>query len=106
MTMPLFEQLVEQGHARALAVCTQRGAQYGDSWRACPWLVLRAVLRCLGYAEGLSPNQLRIIALAALCDVKYARLAGGWKADTAVDLGNYLAALEAAMRQENEDGVE
>ena len=101
--MFLFEQLAEQGHARSLAVCTRRGAQYGDSWRACPWLVLRAVMRHLGYAEGLSPNRLRIIALAALCDVKYARFAGGWKTDTALDLENYLAALETEMRKENKD---
>ena len=48
------------------------------------------------------PTELRAIALAALCDVKYARLAGGWKADTALDLQNYLAALGAALEQSDQ----
>lgn len=94
--MPLFEQRVTATLKRATDTFRTRGDQYGDTWRDCQWLKLRAVLFQM---FGMKPTitQCRAMALASLGDVKYQRLQGGYNGDHLVDGINYDAALHEEM---------
>lgn len=93
---PLFERLATPTLARCQAVFTERGGQYGDTWKDCQFLVLRAVLSEIGVE--LDDNDCRAIALASLVDIKHQRFMGGWKEDNIDDGINYAAALAEQMR--------
>lgn len=77
----------------AMYTMEERGQQYADTWGsdAC-WHLTRAIIKKYTGAH-LDDNAVKAIALAAFCDQKYSRFAGGYKEDTAVDLIPYLAAL-------------
>lgn len=85
-----------------LAIGTQRGQEYGDSW-ALENLVTTftvATLKRLGIE--LPPEELRLIIAASLVDVKDQRIgAGPWKLDSAVDGINYRS-LYADLREQYE----
>ncbi len=94
---PLFAENAGATLERAIEVFTTRGNQYGDTWRDCQWLTLRAVAAEL--AERKISGVYDCIAAAVLCDLKYQRLQGGWNEDHLVDGINYQAYLVEAMRK-------
>ena len=73
------------GIAELLKTITDRGGQYGDTWETCEWNALNP----FGF---LSKAESRKAALNVLIDIKYARMGGGFKLDTFVDLAAYLLA--------------
>lgn len=98
--IPLFEQRCKATFDAACATFRERGDQYGDTWRDCQWLALRAVIFQM-FGLGLKPTtgQCRALAAAALVDVKHQRFQGGWNPDHAIDGINYQALLAEEMRQ-------
>lgn len=96
-----FERGVERVLGEVLAVCRERGGQYGDGWALenlrCDNLWVTVARMGIPVAH-LDPASLRELMVAALCDVKMQRLARGWKEDSAVDLINYLAFLVSLRR--------
>ena len=92
----LFDERAKAGLGKVSDTFCERGTQYGDTWMDCQWLVLRSVLREFGI-ENLDQERLRIVALAALVDVKHQRFQGGWKADNLVDGMAYGAVLAESM---------
>src|ERR1043166_8478731 len=95
---PLFAQLADATLDRCKATYSNRGDQYGDTWRDCQWLKLKAILFTM---FGLKPTiaQCRAMSLAALSDVKYSRFLGGYNDDHVIDGINYDAALAEEMRE-------
>ena len=74
-----------------LTVLKQRGSEYSDTWLLCQWFTMKAVAKSLGLE--LTQDQARKLTAAAFVDMKYYRLAGGYKEDSLVDLINYAANL-------------
>lgn len=95
----LFAEKAAASLIRAAAVFEERGQQYSDTWKDCQWLALRATLARIW--PDLIPNedQCRVLAAAVFVDMKYARLAGGYKDDTVIDGINYMALWAEEMRQ-------
>lgn len=89
--------------AEAAEVLDGRGAEYGDTWANNRWLALLAVARRLGIE--LTLGQARKLGAAALVDVKYSRLEGGYKEDSLLDGVNYAANLVGEMRGNAERGT-
>lgn len=83
MEQPLFEQHAGKTIGVVTSTFGERGQQYGDTWRDCQWLTLKAVSR--KYGVDIPEYAVRALALAALCDVKYQRQQGGYKEDSVVD---------------------
>ena len=94
-----FERNADRTLGKVKVIFTQRGAEYSDTWEDGQWLALIAVARRMGIK--LSKEQARRLAAAALFDVKYARLSGGYKEDTVIDAIAYAANF-AAEEAENE----
>jgi hypothetical protein len=94
---PLFESNANASIARVTATFGQRGTEYGDTWRNAQWLAMRAVARKL--AVQIPDEALRPLAAAALYDVKYQRLEGGYKDDSVIDGIAYGANLAEEMRK-------
>ncbi len=92
---PLFDSNAKATLGRVSEIFQQRGGDYGDTWRDCQWLAIKAVSRKLGL--NLTHDQCRKIAAAALFDVKYQRLQGGYKDDSIIDGIAYGANLAAEM---------
>lgn len=94
--VPLFEQRVTQ----TLKVCTDtfrsRGDQYGDTWRDCQHLALRAALFQMW---GIKPTKIQCEALSSgvMVDLKYQRMQGGYDPDHPIDGINYQAYFHDAM---------
>lgn len=93
---PLFEERVMSTLARATEIFKTRGQQYGDSWRDCQFLAIKSAAKELGL--NIKENHCRAIAAAALYDIKYQRLQGGYREDSIDDGINYGAFLAAEMR--------
>ena len=91
MSNPLFDTNASATIARVSATFNQRGGEYGDTWRAAQWLNMKAVAKLAGIA--LDTETARVLAAAALSDVKYQRMQGGYKDDTIVDRIAYDANL-------------
>lgn len=75
------------GFAELLKTITDRGSQYGDTWETCQWNALNPQ-----WDGQASPEVCRKLALNVLIDIKYARMGGGFKLDTFIDLAAYLLA--------------
>lgn len=73
----------------------ERGGQYGDTWKDCQWLAMLATAGELGL--DITRDECRVLAAAALVDVKYQRLQGGFKDDTLIDSISYQANWRAEM---------
>lgn len=97
--MALFDELVAEGLEAAEKVCGQRGAEYGDSYAHNRCVTLNAVKQARKSAIADQTSQQWDLAeeLAAMVDIKFCRLEGGYKDDTLLDLINYVAALKAHM---------
>lgn len=92
----LFESNAAATLTRVSEIYAQRGNEYADTWRNCRWLAVLATARKLGV--NLSPDQCRVIAAAAMVDIKYARLEGGFKDDTVIDGIAYAANWAEEMK--------
>lgn len=95
---PLFAARANATLNRARDTYSVRGAQYGDTWRDCQWLTLRAVSGRL-FVGRLTDSECRRLAAAVLVDVKHQRMQGGYKDDNLIDGINYAALLAEEMRQ-------
>lgn len=106
MNNPLFESHANATIERVRATYSQRGGEYGDTWRNCQWLALKAAARKLGVQ--IPDKFLTAIAAAVLVDVKYQRLEGGYKDDSVVDGIAYQAlwAQEMGIQTTNNHMVE
>jgi hypothetical protein len=93
---PMFELRADATFERARDTYAGRGTEYGDTWRECQFIKMKAVARALGI--DIKPEHLRAIATAAFCDMKYWRLIGGYLDDSIVDGINYDAFLAEEMR--------
>lgn len=96
-TQPIFETYADLSFGRVRATYAQRGTEYGDSWRNCQWLAMRATCRKLGIE--IPERFLRALAVAALYDVKYQRLEGGYKDDSVIDAMAYGGLWAEEMRR-------
>lgn len=97
MNSPIFETYTDATLDRVRETYAQRGTEYGDSWKHCQWLTMKAVCRKLGFL--IPEDMLRAVAVAALCDVKHNRLEGGYKDDTIIDSIAYHGLLAEEMRR-------
>jgi hypothetical protein len=94
-TKPLFDTNAAKTISTVSATFSQRGGEYGDTWRDCQWLNMKAVAFIAGLK--IDTAQCRLLAAAALSDVKYQRMQGGYKADTVIDRIAYDANLAAEV---------
>lgn len=101
--IPLFEQRCMATFMAAQDTFRSRGDQYGDTWRDCQHLALKAVIFQM---FGLKPTkvQCEAMACASLVDVKYQRFQGGYDPDHPLDGINYQAYLRDAMEQVYKEG--
>jgi hypothetical protein len=96
-TRPKFEKNALATFERATATFGERGTQYGDTWRDCQFLKMKAVASHFGLSI---PDQFfRALATAAFSDMKYQRLQGGYKDDSIIDGINYDAFLAEEVRE-------
>jgi len=95
-----FERNATESLKKVSAVFSQRGGEYADTWENGRWLALIAVAKSIGIS--LSHNEARRIGAAAMFDVKYSRLEGGYKEDSIIDGIAYAANLIAEMAIQNE----
>ena len=93
---PLFEERALATAERAQAIYAGRGTQYGDTWRECQFLKMKACARELGVE--IPDKFMRALATAAFCDMKYWRLLGGYHDDSIIDGINYDSFLAEEMR--------
>lgn len=98
--IPLFESHALATIKRATATFQGRGDEYGDTWRECRFLKMKAVARELGC--NIDPEHFRALATAAFCDMKYWRFLGGYKEDSILDGINYDAFLAEEVRRQTE----
>lgn len=101
MNTPLFEKNVLSTMERCTSIFTGRGKEYGDTWKDAQLLKLKSVFKEL-FNFTPDDEQLRIVACASLCDLKYWRFLGGYKDDNLIDGINYDAFLAEAMRKQKE----
>ena len=88
--MAVFESSLSRTLNECLAIGTQRGGEYADSW--APENVVSVFSKCV---EEHAPGDMRLRQLAALCDVKLSRIGSGGplKRDSFVDMLNYAGVL-------------
>lgn len=94
---PIFEEHAMKSYARAQEIFTARGSGYGDTWRECNFLKMKAVADALSIP--IPDNALRALATAAFLDMKYWRNLGGYNDDSLIDEMNYDAFLAEEMKQ-------
>jgi hypothetical protein len=98
-TRPVFNAAVDATLAKCQAISSQRGGEYLDSWALENQVstFMRATLREFGVT--LSPEQMRLLTMAALVDVKESRMGGAFKDDSHIDAINYRSAYLELMLQ-------
>jgi hypothetical protein len=106
MAKQSFDHACETTLNKCRAIAEQRGGEYRDSWalenQHFPFSdMVRGVIR-----DPDHPEDKRIASAAMMCDVKLSRLAGGYKADTLMDLINYLASLTYWLEEYEEGPLE
>lgn len=95
--IPKFEENANATLERVRGTYAGRGVEYGDTWRECNYLKMRAVARALGLQ--IPTEAFRVLATAAFCDMKYWRMLGDFKDDSLVDGIAYDAFLAEEMRR-------
>lgn len=105
-----FNRAVSTSLGESLEVSDQRAGEYSDTWAVenltAPRLgsILREIAKHQYGGDtidvaALTPEEIRLIVVASLADVKTSRYLGPWKDDTPADEINYLAALKQWMRE-------
>lgn len=102
MSAPLFDELATPSLDQAKATYSQRGGEYGDTWREKNPLALKAVMAKFGLPIP-SEDVLSAMIAAALVDIKYSRLLGGYKEDSLIDGIAYTALLVGAVKRVEEE---
>lgn len=93
-----FNQHANEIHKETYAILNERAGEYADSWRSMNFPFMQSALRELGIE--ISVEQIRLLALGALCDTKLSRIqTGAFKPDSYIDLNNYSAAFASAVRE-------
>ena len=96
-TKPTFETLADETLDRVRGIYAQRGTEYADTWKNPPLLAMKATAAKLGI--DIPDEFYKALALAALADVKYVRLIGGYKEDSVDDGIAYSGAWAGEMRR-------
>lgn len=101
-----FNDATTKIQAEVTAVMQQRGGEYCDSWGEGRFdNTWQAVKDCVSHWGLILIDAkarkiaLRMVALSAMVDVKIARMGGGYKEDTFIDLNNYNLGLVEARRE-------
>lgn len=95
MTTPRFEANAMATLDRVQKTFTQRGAEYGDTWRNCKFITFKSVAKDLGVEV---PDEFcRALVTAGFIDMKYQRPEGGYKDDSIIDGIAYMAYLAQEM---------
>jgi len=89
-----FNAAMERTLNRSLAIGSQRGGEYLDSWHIDNQVTtfIDHVL-ALPIIQGHEREYKRLLMVASLVDVKDSRMSGPWKSDTTDDGINYRAAF-------------
>lgn len=94
----------------SLEIQAQRGTEYGDTWAlenmnaTFTQATLARIILNPHFDGNVTLEEVRLIIMAALVDVKDSRVASGdWKKDSVVDGINYRA-VYAGLREEYEEG--
>src|ERR1051326_2626752 len=89
-----FNAAMDKTLGRAMAIGSQRGGEYLDSWHVDNQVTtfLNHVL-ALPIVPGHEREYKRLVMAASLVDVKDSRMSGPWKSDTTDDGINYRAAF-------------
>lgn len=97
---PTFTRTADATLTRARATYDQRGNAYGDTW-ALPNLHTELTEYVLNLRRDVDYRAwLRLLMLAALCDVKDSRIPGGGNIDDhLIDGINYRASLTEHLRE-------
>lgn len=93
-----FEQSFEIGTQAVRGVVGERGEQYRDTLENAQWLTLIGALEEISGIR-ISNDSARLVAMAAMVDVKYWRQLGPWKHDTLVDRVAYEGVLLGEMER-------
>lgn len=93
---PLFELYADATLDAVRGTYAQRGTEYADTWAVLNPLAVKAVMAKFGIPEP-PIGQLKAIIAAALVDVKYQRIGGGYKEDSLIDGIAYSALLVGMM---------
>lgn len=105
MTAPkkaLFSEYATETLEQVQKTFEERGSSYGDTWRDCQWLALKATAKQLDVT--LPEAAIRALAAAVMVDIKYARLMGGYKEDSPVDGIAYQALWVGEMKRSAKEG--
>jgi hypothetical protein len=94
---PKFQENAVATLSRVRGIFEERGGQYGDTWRNCQFLTMKAVAE--KYGIKIDSKFYRALATAAFVDKKYARLEGGYRDDNLIDGIAYQAYLAEEVRQ-------
>ena len=94
---PLFEEYTLATMERAKQTFVGRGAEYGNTWKDCNFLKMKAVARALNLT--IPDEAFRALATAGFLDMKYWRNLGGFKDDSLIDEMNYDGFLAEDMRR-------
>lgn len=95
--IPLFERRAMASMKRAQSIFQGRGLEYGDTWKDARFLTMKAVAKELGIE--IKDELYNAFACAALCDLEYERMSGGYKDDSLIDGINYSAYLAELMQE-------
>src|SRR3954465_11805469 len=98
MTKPLFEALADPSLDKVRATYAQRGGEYADTLGNLNTLAMQATMKVLGIPAP-SKDGLLALMLAAMVDVKYTRMLGGYKEDSVIDGIAYSAAWRTQMER-------
>lgn len=90
--MHTFDRAIMDFLPEAMAICSDRGGAYGDTW-ALPNRVntFKKIVLRLDQHPSLVGEWLRLLDCAALIDTKHTRWLGGVKRDHTIDAINYEA---------------
>ena len=103
MNQPVFESSAGPILKECLELSTTRGASYSDSWSLENQVSTLTTATLDRFGITLEPEQIRLLQLASLADVKDSRIVAGgpFKRDSVADGINYRAAY-CTLREEYE----
>jgi hypothetical protein len=101
MADAVFESSMQDVLGECISIGTQRGTEYLDSWHLDNLVTTLTQTTLQRFGVRLEPDQVRLLLLAALVDVKFSRIKGPHKRDSYIDAINYLSCY-ASLREQYE----